>query len=261
MVVGVLLLGNALAQQAAPKSNPTPAGKTRRTPAKAPAAKAGQAPAKATMELKTQKQKVSYAIGVKIGRDMRNDSADIDPDVLAQGLKDALSGSKLLLTDEEAGAAISALQGELQQKHAAKMQAAGEINRKAGQEFLAANKAKPGVVTLPSGLQYRILKEGTGAKPTAQDTVVCNYKGTLTDGTEFDSSYKRGEPASFPVNRVIKGWTEALQLMTVGSQWELVIPSELAYGERGAGDVIGPNSTLVFEVELISIQGKEQTAK
>lgn len=254
-----MLLGNALAQQApAPKAKPSPAAKARR----APATKTGQTPAKVPMELKTQKEKASYAIGMNIARSMLKDSADIDPNILAQGLKDALSGGKLLLTDEEARAALAALQGELQAKETAKMQAAGEANKKSGEAYLAANKAKPGVVTLPSGLQYKVLKEGTGPKPTAEDTVVCNYKGTLTDGTEFDSSYKRGEPASFPVGKVIRGWTEALQLMPVGSKWELVIPSGLAYGERGAGGgAIGPNATLVFEVELISIQGKEATAK
>ena len=136
------------------------------------------------------------------------------------------------------------------------MQEAGEANKKEGEAFLADNKTKPGVVALPSGLQYKILTEGTGAKPTAGDSVVCNYRGTLINGKEFDSSYKRGQPATFPVGRVIKGWTEALQLMPVGSKWQLFIPSDLAYGASGAGGDIGPNATLIFEVELISIQGK-----
>ena len=136
------------------------------------------------------------------------------------------------------------------------MAQAGEANKKEGDVFLAANKTKEGVVTLPSGLQYKILKAGTGAKPTASDTVICNYKGTLIDGKEFDSSYKRGQPATFPVGQVIKGWTEALQIMPVGSKWELFIPSELAYGPRGPSPDIGPNATLIFEVELLSIQGK-----
>ncbi|HMC32030.1 MAG TPA: FKBP-type peptidyl-prolyl cis-trans isomerase, partial [Candidatus Angelobacter sp.] len=137
------------------------------------------------------------------------------------------------------------------------MKLATENNKKEGDAFLAANKTKPGVVTLPSGLQYKIVKAGTGPKPAATDTVVCNYRGTLIDGKEFDSSYKRGEPATFPVSGVIKGWTEALQLMPVGSKWELYIPPDLAYGARGAGADIGPNATLLFEVELLSIQGKE----
>ena len=136
------------------------------------------------------------------------------------------------------------------------MQLAGGANKQAGDAFLAANKSKESVVTLPSGLQYKILTEGTGPKPTASDSVVCNYRGTLIDGKEFDSSYQRGQPATFPVGQVIKGWTEALQLMPVGSKWQLFIPSELAYGSRGAGADIGPNSTLIFEVELISIKDK-----
>ena len=141
------------------------------------------------------------------------------------------------------------------------MQQAGDANKKEGEAFLAANKGKDGVVTLPSGLQYKILTAGTGPKPTASDSVVCNYRGTLINGTEFDSSYKRGQPATFPVTGVIKGWTEALQLMPVGSKWQLFIPSDLAYGERGAGADIGPNSTLIFEVELLSIEDKSAKDK
>ena len=148
------------------------------------------------------------------------------------------------------------VQNEMRKKQQAEMQAAGEANKKEGDAFLAANKAKDGVVTLPSGLQYKILTQGTGPKPTATDSVVCNYRGTLINGTEFDSSYKRGEPATFPVSGVIKGWTEALQLMPVGSKWQLFVPSDLAYGERSPGPEIGPDSTLIFEVELLSIQNK-----
>ena len=138
------------------------------------------------------------------------------------------------------------------------MQQLGEANKKAGDTFLAANKTKTGVVALPSGLQYKVLQEGSGPKPAATDTVVCNYRGTLLDNTEFDSSYKRGQPATFPLNQVIRGWTEGLQLMPVGSKWQLFVPSELAYGARGAGGAIGPNATLIFEVELLSIQGKSK---
>jgi FKBP-type peptidyl-prolyl cis-trans isomerase len=152
---------------------------------------------------------------------------------------------------------MTTLQADVRRKQEEKMQAATEVNKKEGEAFLAANKNKEGVVTLPSGLQYKILKEGAGPKPTATDSVVCNYRGTLLDGTEFDSSYKRGQPVTFPVNRVIKGWTEALQLMPVGSKWQLFVPAELAYGPRGgAGGAIGPNATLIFEVELISIENK-----
>jgi FKBP-type peptidyl-prolyl cis-trans isomerase len=162
-----------------------------------------------------------------------------------------------LLTEDEARAALMQLQKEMQEKQQAKAAAEGDANKKEGEAFLAANKGKEGVVTLPSGLQYKILTPGTGPKPTATDSVVCNYKGTLINGTEFDSSYKRGEPATFPVTGVIKGWTEALQLMPVGSKWQLFIPSDLAYGARGTpGGPIGPNATLIFEVELMSIKDK-----
>jgi FKBP-type peptidyl-prolyl cis-trans isomerase FklB len=178
--------------------------------------------------------------------------------VLFRGLKDALAGSKLLLTDEEAKAALTALQTEVRAKEEAKSKAAAVENKKSGEAFLAANKAKEGIVTLPSGLQYKVIKEGTGPKPTAEDTVLCHYRGTLVDNTEFDSSYKRGEPLKIPVGGVIKGWTEAIQLMPVGSKWQLFIPSDLAYGERGApGSPIGPNSALIFDVELISVEPKQ----
>lgn len=190
---------------------------------------------------------------------MHKDSVDVDPAIVLRGMKDGLAGNKPLLTDDEARATMVALQADLRKKQEEKMLVQGEANKKEGETFLAENKTKEGVVALPSGLQYKILKEGTGPKPTATDTVVCNYKGTLLDNTEFDSSYKRGQPATFPVTGVIKGWTEALQLMPVGSKWQLFIPSDLAYGVRGGpGGGIGPNATLVFEVELMSIQPKAQ---
>ena len=160
------------------------------------------------------------------------------------------------LTDAEARAAVMELQAEMRQKMTEARRVVGEENKKAGDAFLAANKTKPGVVTLPSGLQYKVLKMGDGKKPTLNDTVVCNYRGTLINGTEFDSSYKRNQPATIPVNGVIKGWTEALQLMPTGSKWQLFIPSDLAYGAAGAGNLIGPNATLIFDVELLSIQEK-----
>ena len=261
------MLGNARAQQApAAPSTPAPAAKTPQSPAakapaaKAPAAKAGATAGKAAANkpktLDTPKDKLSYAIGLNVGRSLQKDSIAIDPEILALGVKDALTGDKTLMTDEEAKAAIVTLQTELRQKQEETMKAAGEANKKQGEEFLAANKAKEGVVTLPSGLQYKIVTPGTGPKPTAADTVVCNYRGTLIDGTEFDSSYKRGQPATFPVGQVIKGWTEALQLMPVGSKWQLYVPADLAYGDRSPSPVIGINSTLIFEVELLSIQGK-----
>ena len=256
-----MILGYAQAQQTPPASTPqTPAAPA----AKPPAAKTGTATTAAKkpvvpLTLKTQKEKASYAIGMNIGKSMHKDSVDVDTAILLRGLRDGLSGAKPLLTDDEARAAMTALQADLRKKQEEKMQVVGDANRKAGEDFLAENKTKDGVVTLPSGLQYKILKEGTGPKPTAADTVVCNYKGTLLDNTEFDSSYKRGQPATFPLGNVINGWKEALQLMPVGSKWELFVPSELAYGARGGpGGTIGPNATLVFEVELISIQPKAE---
>jgi len=206
--------------------------------------------------LTTDKDRGSYALGMNIGQSVKKDALDVDPNLVSQGLKDALSGSKTLMTDAEAQEAFGKLRAGLIARRQAEMQHAGEANKKAGDDFLAANKSKEGVVTLPSGLQYKILKAGTGPKPAASDTVVCNYRGTLTDGTEFDSSYKRGQPETFAVNQVIKGWTEALQLMPVGSKWQVVIPPDLAYGANGAGGVIGPNATLVFDVELLEIKGK-----
>jgi FKBP-type peptidyl-prolyl cis-trans isomerase FklB len=173
---------------------------------------------------------------------------------VARGLKDALAGGKTLLTDDEAQATMVALQNDVRARQQGQMQQVAEKNKKDGEAFLAANAGKEGVVRLPSGLQYKILTPGTGPKPSATDSVVCNYRGTLIDGTEFDSSYKSGHPATFGVGRVIKGWTEALQLMPVGSKWQLFVPAQLAYGDRGAGADIGPNATLIFEVQLLSIE-------
>ena len=195
---------------------------------------------------------------MRMGNSLKKQEVPVDSAILARGLKDALAGGKTLLTDQEAQAAIMQVQNDLRQKQQAKMQAEGAANKKQGEEFLASNKSKEGVVTLPSGLEYKILKEGTGPKPTANDTVECNYRGTLIDGKEFDSSYKRGQAATFPVSGVIKGWTEALQLMPVGSKWQLFIPPALAYGDRGAGPDIGPESTLIFDVELLSIKKPEK---
>jgi len=254
-----------IAQQTpAASSQPAPAAKAQTSPAakaqRPPAAKTGQTSAAKSatpLTLKTAKDKTSYAVGLNIGKSMRKDGVDIDPSILVRGLKDAMAGGKTLLTDEEAKTAMVALQSDLRKKQEGKMQHVGETNKQEGEAFLAANKTQDGVVTLPSGLQYKVLKEGTGPKPSASDSVVCHYRGTLLNNTEFDSSYKRGQPATFPVGGVIKGWTEALQLMPAGSKWQLFVPSELGYGARGAGADIGPNATLVFEVELLSIQGKD----
>jgi len=200
-------------------------------------------------------------IGSGLGANLKKQSVEVDSTLLSQGLKDAMSGGKTRLTQEEAQAVLKEVQTEVQKEQQAKMKEAADKNKGEGEAFLAANKSKDGVVTLPSGLQYKILTAGTGPKPTASDSVKCNYRGTLINGTEFDSSYKRGQPATFGVGQVIKGWTEALQLMPVGSKWQLVVPASLAYGERGAGAEIGPNATLIFEVELLSIEEKAKDAK
>ncbi|RPI06119.1 MAG: FKBP-type peptidyl-prolyl cis-trans isomerase [Ignavibacteriae bacterium] len=203
---------------------------------------------------KSQKEKVGYSIGVNIGKNMKMEGLDIDEGFLIQGLKDGLNNTKMVMTDKEMEAAMKTFQQEMTTKMQAKQKTLGDKNKKEGDTFLAANKKKDGVITLPSGLQYKIIKAGTGAKPTASQTVKCHYRGTLIDGTEFDSSYKRGEPAEFPVGQVIKGWVEALQLMPVGSKWQLFIPSDLAYGPNGQGQIIGPNAVLIFDIELLSIK-------
>jgi FKBP-type peptidyl-prolyl cis-trans isomerase FklB len=261
VLTAAMMLGNARAQQTpAMVPTPAPAAKTPQSPAaKTGTATAGKAPAAKSPNsttLTTPKDKLSYAIGLNVGRSLQKDSIAVDPEILVQGVKDALSGGTTLMTEEDAKAAIVAVQADLRKKQEEMMKAAGEVNKKQGDAFLAANKTKEGVVTLPSGLQYKILTAGTGPKPVAADSVVCNYRGTLIDGTEFDSSYKRGQPATFPVGQVIPGWTEALKLMPVGSKWQLFIPPDLAYGERSPSPVIGVNSTLIFDIELLSIQGK-----
>ncbi len=248
--VGIALTGSGLAQQTpAASTKPATTAKTT-TPAKS-----GTATKKTTaapLKLTTDKEKASYAIGMSVGKKLHEDNVDIDMAILVRGLKDAAAGGKTLMTEDEVRASLVNLQKTMRDQALSK-------NKKLGDEYLAANKTKPGVVTLPSGLQYKVLQQGSGPKPTAEDSVVCNYKGALVDGKEFDSSYKRGEPATFPVTGVIKGWTEALQLMPVGSKWQLVIPPDLAYGESGRPS-IPPNSTLVFEVELVKIAEKAKPA-
>jgi FKBP-type peptidyl-prolyl cis-trans isomerase len=262
LLAAATVLPNSVAQQPAqtqpatpPKSQTPPAA----PPKSQPGAATKRAPAKpaAPLTLKTQKEKASYALGMNFGTGLRKQSIDIDPAILARGLRDSFSNGKTLLTEDEAKAVLTQLQTDVRKKQQEMAQQLGDSNKKQGMAFLEANKTKDGIVTLPSGLQYKVLQEGTGPKPAPTDTVVCNYRGTLLDNTEFDSSYKRGQPATFPVTGVIKGWTEALQLMPVGSKWQLFIPSELAYGDRGAGGQIGSNATLIFEVELLSIQGKD----
>jgi FKBP-type peptidyl-prolyl cis-trans isomerase FklB len=213
-----------------------------------------QAHAQETLLLKNQKDKVSYIIGMDIGNNLKKQSIDVDPNILAKGVKDALSGAKPLLAEKE----IQETMGAFQKEMMAKREEVAKQNKKDGETFLAENKKKEGVKTLPSGLQYKVIKAGIGKKAKSTDTVTVHYRGTLINGTEFDSSYKRGQSVSFQVSGVIPGWTEALQLMEEGAKWQLFIPSSLAYGERGAGGAIGPNATLIFEVELVSIQERKE---
>ena len=205
-------------------------------------------------QLKDERDKVSYSIGVDIGSTFKKQNMDINPDALLMGLKDASTGKTPQMTAEEMRTTMTNFSNSMREKQMAVAKEAGSKNAAEGQKFLAENKGKEGVKTTASGLQYKVVKEGTGPSPKETDTVETHYRGTLLDGTEFDSSYARGEPATFPVNRVIKGWTEALQMMKVGSKYQLFIPPDLAYGERGAGQEIGPNSTLIFDVELLGIK-------
>jgi FKBP-type peptidyl-prolyl cis-trans isomerase FklB len=257
LAAGMVLLGSAAAQQ-------TPATNTQTTPPAKPKTSTtthkSTTPAKpAPLTLVTEKDKQSYAIGLNVGKSLHRDSVDVEPKFVLQGIEDAIANGKVLLTDDQIKTVMTDLQNQVTQKREEKRLAEAETNKKDGTAFLAANATKEGVVTLPSGLQYKVMTAGTGPKPSATDSVVCNYRGTLLDSTEFDSSYKRGQPVTLNVGGVIKGWTEALQLMPVGSKWQLFIPPDLAYGDRGQGP-IGPNSTLIFEVELLSIQPKTPPA-
>jgi FKBP-type peptidyl-prolyl cis-trans isomerase len=207
----------------------------------------------APMELKTQKDKASYSIGVSIGKNLKDQKVEIQTDILVKGLLDAYTGAKTQLTEKEMGDVLTQFQQEIMAKAQEEAAKKGGENKSKGEKFLEDNKNKPGVKTTPSGLQYTVISEGTGPKPTASSTVKVHYTGKLIDGTTFDSSVDRGEPIEFPLNGVIKGWTEGVQLMSKGSKYKFFIPSDLAYGDRGAGNAIGPNETLVFEVELLDI--------
>ena len=209
--------------------------------------------------ISTDAQRMGYSLGASMGRQFRNDKLQVDADALARGVREGFTADKLALTDEEVTAGMQQLQKSHSERMQAEQKAAADKNLAEGEAFLKDNATKEGVVTTESGLQYRIVTAGEGPKPGAEDVVKVHYRGTLIDGTEFDSSYKRGEPVTFPVGGVIPGWVEALQLMPVGSKWELYIPSGLAYGPGGAGNQIGPNSALKFEVELLSIEPKEAT--
>lgn len=251
--LGIALLVVTAAAQQAPAAN--------KTQEEAPAIKAEQEAAatnKAQPEnptIQSRKDKLSYALGIDLARGLKWQRIDVDVDLVVRALRDALAGNKLLMTDDDVTATLQMFEAERKQdfEHARTMLSAK--NKKAGESFVAENVKKEGIVTLPSGLQYKILKPGDGQKPTLDDSVVCHYRGTLLDGTEFDSSYKRNQPATLPVKGLIKGWSQALQIMPVGSKWQLFIPPQLAYGERVVGG-IGPNAMLVFEVELISIKDK-----
>ena len=203
---------------------------------------------------KSEKEKMSYGIGVQVMRNFKQQGVEVDIDLIIKGMRDALSGGKLLMTDEELRKTMISVQNELRLKQKQTRRMAVVDNKKEGDTFLAENKKKEGVVALPSGLQYKILKAGDGRRPTDADTVECHYRGTLINGSVFDSSDLGGQPAILEVKGLIPGWREALKLMPVGSKWQLFIPPQLAYGERGEGSIIGPNSTLIFEVELLAIK-------
>ncbi len=218
-------------------------------------------------DLKTEDDKVSYSLGFSMGSNFEKNELKMNLEIFQKGIKDGFTGSKQILNEEEIEKTMMAFQQKMRAKKQAEYmkkmgerKKQGEANKEKGGKFLEGNKTKEGIITLKSGLQYKILKKGTGASPKATDTVKCHYKGTTIDGKEFDSSYKRGEPATFALNRVIKGWTEGLQLMKEGGKWQFFIPSELAYGERGSGPDIGLNEVLIFEVELLGIE-KPETKK
>jgi FKBP-type peptidyl-prolyl cis-trans isomerase len=204
--------------------------------------------------LKDQKDRAGYSVGANIGSGLKHDGVDVSIDALVAGLRDGFTDSATQLSPAQQQEAIAALQKEMTEKITAERKTAGEKAKKEGEEFLAANKAKTGVQTLPSGLQYKVLTEGKGAQPKPTDQVTVNYRGTLIDGTEFDSSYKRGEAVTLPLNQVIPAWTEALPLMKTGAKWQLFVPAALAYGEHGAGRDIPPNAVLIFEVELVGVK-------
>lgn len=206
--------------------------------------------------LKTQKDKVNYGIGLNVIGNLKAEGIDIDLDMVMRGMKDGLAGGKTLLSDDELVKTMTQLQSEIRLRRAQAMKPLAEQNKKAGEAFLAENGKMEGVVTLPSGLQYKVMKAGTGPKPTIEDTIECKYKGTLINGTEFDNSERHGSTATLKVAALIPGWVEALKLMPVGSTWQLFVPSGLAYGERGGGREVGPNATLIFTIELIGIKKK-----
>jgi FKBP-type peptidyl-prolyl cis-trans isomerase FklB len=248
-----LLVGSATAQEA-PVNHSQDSGSASQA---APEAVAADKSPQSAATIQNRKDKLSYAFGVDLARDLKRQRNGLNVDLVLRALTDAMADKKLLMTDEEVTATLKTFDQERKQdlEHAKNMLA--DKNKKAGQEFFAKNLRREGIVTLPSGLQYKILKQGDGKMPTLDDKVVCNYRGTLLDGKEFDSSYKKNQPSTLPVKGLIKGWSEALQLMPVGSKWQLFIPPQLGYGERMVGG-IAPNAMLIFEVELISIVNKDK---
>ena len=224
-------------------------------PALAQGATASPEPAASTQPaLKTDKQKTDYGLGVQMGRNLKNQGIEADIDLVVQGLRDALAGRRLLISEDELRRTMMALRTEMRRDRVRDQAIASDENFKAGQAFLEQNKTKEGVVTLPSGLQYKVLRQGQGRKPTDTDTVEVNYRGTLLDGTEFDSSSRSGKPATFVVKASLPGWRQALLQMPVGSKWELYLPPRLAYGPRGTGLGVGPHATVIFELELLAIR-------
>ncbi|MFL6233880.1 MAG: FKBP-type peptidyl-prolyl cis-trans isomerase [Thermoanaerobaculia bacterium] len=246
----LLVVAAAVAGAQSGKPAAAPAQKPATQPAAAAPAPAAPSSAAAGLSLN---DKASYVIGYNLGRTLKQNEVQANSDLINKGLAAGLAGEKGMLTDEEMQSTMQAFQQQVQGQQQAKAKVLGEKNKTEGEAFLAKNKARPGVKTTASGLQYEVLKEGTGASPKPTDTVTVNYKGTLMNGTTFDSSYDRGQPATFVLNQVIPGWTEGVQLMKPGAKYKFYLPSSLGYGEQGAGGVIGPNAPLVFEVELLSV--------
>ncbi|MBS0358229.1 MAG: FKBP-type peptidyl-prolyl cis-trans isomerase [Proteobacteria bacterium] len=229
------------------------------TAAPAPQQNAAKMTAQSSEKLTTEKQKLSYTIGVDLGSNLRKQGVDVDPQVLFKGLQDAMSDSPLMMNQETMETTLQNLQKQLFAKHASEFKQVAEKNKTEGAQFLSKNKTQPGVVTLANGLQYKVLTEGKGKKPQANDSVTVEYTGRLLNGEVFDSTEQKGTPVTFRLNEVIPGWTQALQLMPEGSTWEVYVPSDLAYGARGVGGPIGPNQTLVFKIHLISSQAAKAT--
>ena len=258
IVLGVTVLFSGCATKTASK---TAAAKTVTAPATSTSAASSTTTTNAASVLTTDKDRNSYALGMSVAQTVKHAGLDIDPDLVARGLKDSLSASgTTLLTPEQMMAAVNNLRQQAMANRQKMQMQQGQSNELEGAKFLAENKTKPGVVTLPDGLQYQIIKEGSGEMPGPNDVVTVNYRGTFVNGTEFDSSAKNGHPAQFPVGRVIHGWTEALQKMTVGSKWRVFVPGSLAYGAMGHPPTIEPNKTLIFDVELLSVQHQAAAA-